>query len=130
MMVVKTYKSNIMTGIQIKNLRLRAVIGANDWEREVLQDVVVSVSFKYDAQKAENSDQIEDVFNYKTLTKKIIDEVEASRFNLLESLVNHIYRIVKQNRELQEVTVTVEKPNALRFCDNVIAVKSDKDETP
>ncbi|TVR75182.1 MAG: FolB domain-containing protein [Marinilabiliales bacterium] len=116
-----------MTGIQIKNLRLRAVIGANDWEREVLQDVVISIRFKYDAQKAEMSDQVEDVFNYKTLTKRIIDEVEASRFNLLESLVNHVYKIVKENKEVQDVTVTVEKPNALRFCDNVIAVKSDKD---
>ncbi len=127
-MGVKTYKSNNMTGIQIKNLRLRAVIGANDWEREVLQDVVISISFKYDAQKAEMSDRIEDVFNYKILTKRIIDEVEASRFNLLESLVNHIYKIVKENTELQDVSVIVEKPNALRFCDNVMAVKSDKDE--
>ncbi len=127
MMEVKTYKSLAMTGIEIKNLRLRAVIGANDWEREVLQDVVISISFRYNANQAEMTDRIEDVFNYKTLTKRIIDEVEASRYNLLESLVNHVYKIVKENGELQGVTVTVEKPNALRFCDNVIAVKSDKD---
>ena len=117
-----------MTGIQIKNLRLRTVIGANDWERNVLQDVVISISFKYNAKQAEESDRIEDVFNYKSLTKRIIKEVEASKFNLLESLVNHIYKIVKENQELQNVSVTVEKPYALRFCDNVIAVKSDEDE--
>ncbi len=128
MMVVKTYNSMAMTGIQIKNLRLRTVIGANNWERNVLQDVIISISFKYNAKQAEKSDRIEDVFNYKTLTKKIIKEVEESKFNLLESLVNHIYKIVKENRELQNVTVTVEKPHALRFCDNVIAVKSDEDD--
>ncbi len=128
MMVVKTYNSMAMTGIQIKNLRLRTVIGANNWERNVLQDVIISISFKYNAKQAEKSDRIEDVFNYKSLTKKIINEVEESKFNLLESLVNHIYKIVKENRELQNVTVTVEKPYALRFCDNVIAVKSDEDE--
>ncbi len=128
MMVVKTYNSMAMTGIQIKNLRLRTVIGANNWERNVLQDVIISISFKYNAKQAEKSDRIEDVFNYKTLTKMIIKEVEESKFNLLESLVNHIYKIVKENRELQNVTVTVEKPYALRFCDNVIAVKSDEDE--
>jgi len=128
MMVVKTYNSMAMTGIQIKNLRLRTVIGANNWERNVLQDVIISISFKYNAKQAEKSDRIEDVFNYKTLAKMIIKEVEESKFNLLESLVNHIYKIVKENRELQNVTVTVEKPYALRFCDNVIAVKSDEDE--
>jgi D-erythro-7,8-dihydroneopterin triphosphate epimerase len=128
MMVVKTYNYMAMTGIQIKNLRLRIVIGANNWERNVLQDVIISISFKYNAKQAEKSDRIEDVFNYKSLTKRIIKEVEESKFNLLESLVNHIYKIVKENRELQNVIVTVEKPYALRFCDNVIAVKSDEDE--
>ncbi len=128
MMVVKTYNSMAMTGIQIKNLRLRTVIGANNWERNVLQDVIISISFKYNAKQAEKSDRIEDVFNYKLLTKRVIKEVEESKFNLLESLVNHIYKIVRENRELQNVTVTVEKPYALRFCDNVIAVKTDEDE--
>ena len=128
MTVVKIFNFMAMTGIHIKDLRLRTVIGANDWERDVLQDVVISIRFSYNAQKAEMTDRIEDVFNYKTLTKRVISEVEASKFNLLESLVNHIYKIVKENKELQNVSVTVEKPNALRFCDNVIAVKSDEDE--
>ncbi len=128
MTVVKIFNFMTMTEIQIKDLRLRTVIGANDWERDVLQDVVISIRFRYNAQKAEMTDRIEDVFNYKTLTKRVISEVEASKFNLLESLVNHIYKIVKENKELQNVSVTVEKPNALRFCDNVIAVKSDEDE--
>ena len=117
-----------MTRFEIKNLRLRTIIGANSWEREVLQDVVISISYKYDAKQAEQSDDVKDVFNYKSLTKNIIKEVEASRFALLESLVNHIYRIVKENDRLEDIQVVVEKPNALRFCDNIIATKSDKDE--
>ena len=117
-----------MTKIEIENLRLRAVIGANDWEREVLQDVVISISFKYDATKAEQSDDVEDVFNYKTLTKRVIKEVEASKFMLLESLLNLIYSIVKENTSLKDVRVIVEKPHALRFCDNVRAIKADEDQ--
>jgi D-erythro-7,8-dihydroneopterin triphosphate epimerase len=119
---------NKLTRIQIKNLRLRTIIGANDWEREVLQDVVISVSYKYNASDAERTDAIADAFNYKSLTKKIIKEVETSKFVLLESLVNHIYKIVKENDSPKDVKVTVAKPNALRFCDNVIAIKSDEDE--
>jgi FolB domain-containing protein len=117
-----------MTHFEIKNLKLRTIIGANSWEREVLQDVIISISYKYDASQAEESDNIKDVFNYKALTKKIIEEVESSTFNLLESLVNHVYTIVKANSELQNVKVIVEKPFALRFCDNIIATKSDDDK--
>ena len=123
----KTYNL-IMTRIEIKNLRLRTIIGANSWEREVLQDVVISISYKYNAKQAELSDDVKDVFNYKSLTKNIINEVEASKFALLESLVNHVYKIVKENDRLEDVQVVVEKPNALRFCDNIIAIKSDRDE--
>lgn len=117
-----------MTHIEIKNLRLRTIIGVNDWERDVLQDVIISVSYKYNAESAEKTDDIKNAFNYKFLTKKIIKEVETSKFALLESLVNHIYKIVKGNNCLKNVKVSVEKPNALRFCDNVVAIKSDKDE--
>lgn len=123
----KTYNL-IMTRIEIKNLRLRTIIGANSWERDVLQDVVISISYKYNAKQAELSDDVKDVFNYKFLTKNIINEVETSKFALLESLVNHIYKIVKENDCLEDVQVVVEKPNALRFCDNIIAIKSDRDE--
>ena len=57
-----------MTRIQIKSLRLRTIIGANDWERNVLQDVVISIDYKYDAKQAENTDQIEQL--NKNETKK------------------------------------------------------------
>lgn len=115
-----------MTRIEIEKLRLRTIIGVNDWERGNLQDVVISVGFSYNAQRAETTDRIEDTVNYKLLAKKIINEVEASKFNLIESLASHIYNIVKESGDLQNVLVKVEKPNALRFCDNVIAVKSDE----
>ncbi len=120
-------KNNLMQ-IEIKNLRLRTIIGANNWEREVLQDVVITIKFKFDSSKAEASDNLEDTFNYKSLTKRIIKEVEASKFNLLESLVGMVYSILKEYAELHDVYVQVEKPHALRFCDNVIASKSDNYE--
>lgn len=119
---------NKLIQIEIKNLRLRAIIGANNWERKVFQDVVLSIKFKFDASKAEESDDLTDTFNYKSLTKRIIKEVEESKFNLLESLVGMVYSIVKEYDELHDVYVRVEKPHALRFCDNVIASKSDNYE--
>lgn len=120
-------KSELMQ-IEIKNIRLRTIVGANDWERKVLQDVVISVKFKFNSKKAEDSDELKNTFNYKLLTKKIIKEVEASKFKLLESLVCMVYSIVKKHDELEDVCVSVEKPNALRFTDNVIATKCDKYE--
>lgn len=111
--------------IEVKNLRLRTIIGFNDWEREKPQDVVISVRLTYDANQAIESDNVEHAVDYKTITKTIIKKVEDSSFNLLESLADMIYKTVHSFNGVQKVHVTVEKPHCLRFCDNVIVRLSD-----
>ena len=49
-----------MAFIRIKNLKLRAVIGINDWERENKQDVIVNIKLEFDASAAAKSDDIAD----------------------------------------------------------------------
>jgi FolB domain-containing protein len=106
--------------IEVRDLRLRAIIGFIDWEREQKQDVVISYSYKYDAAKAIKSDNAKNAADYKTLTKKIICLVEGSQFNLLETLSDSIYRTIAENKDLFGIKVRVEKPGALRFADNVL----------
>ena len=38
-----------MATIHITNLRLRAIIGANDWERDTLQEVIINITIDFDA---------------------------------------------------------------------------------
>jgi FolB domain-containing protein len=114
--------------IQIKNLRLRTIIGFADWERKKLQDVIVNIDFQYDASTAMKTDEREDAVNYKIMTKRIIKEVESSSFNLIESLASKIYDLVYESEGIKMVSVTVEKPHALRFCDNVMVTISDNYE--
>ena len=104
----------------IKDLRLRTIIGFNDIETKEKQDVVITISYKYNALKAIQADDVKLGFNYKTLTKKVISFVETARFNLLEALAKGIFDIVSENNELKDISVKVEKPGALRFTDNVI----------
>ena len=108
-----------MATIRITNLKLRAIIGIYDWEREHKQDVIINITMDFDAAKACASDAIEDTLDYKTITKRIITEVEASDFFLLEKLTQFILDIVMDYSLVQEATVRVDKPFALRFADSV-----------
>jgi len=119
---------NKFVDISIKKLRLRTIIGINESERKSLQDVIISIHYRYNASKAIEEDNIKYSVNYKNITKKIIAEVEKSDFYLLESLANMIYTIVRENSSIQNVDVTVEKPFALRFSDTVVAKISDYEE--
>ncbi len=108
-----------MAKIRITNLKLRAIIGIHDWERDAKQDVVINVTIDYDATKAAASDDIKDTVDYKAITKKIIKKVEASAFFLLEKLADQILKIATESPLVKQATVRVDKPQALRFADSV-----------
>ena len=70
--------------IEIDNLRLRCVIGFSSHERKDKQDVVISLRIGTDMKKAGETDNPEDTFNYRTVTKAIIQHVEQSDYYLVE----------------------------------------------
>ena len=117
-----------LSTIHVENLRLRAYIGFEDWETEKLQDVVISYSFKYNTVISSSSDKATDAVNYKTITKEIIALVDNQSFHLIESMAEQIYNLVQGfSPEVQNVEVQVDKPNALRFADNVLVRISSTD---
>ena len=115
-----------MAKIQITNLKLRTIIGTNDWERTTLQDVIINITIVYDATKASKSDKLKDTVDYKSITKAIIKTVEASRYFLLEKLCAEVMNIVMENRQIKEAVVRIDKPFALRFADSVSVELSKK----
>lgn len=108
--------------IRIKNLRLRTVIGINDWERDLLQDVIVNIEFGFDSDAAVKSDDIRDSVDYKKLKRKIIKHVENSKVFLLEKMADDILNIVFEEDKIRYARVEVDKPNALRYTDSVSVV--------
>ena len=118
-----------MATIRITNLKLRAVIGTNDWERDCKQDVIINIKIDFDGSKASQSDDLKDTIDYKALTKQIIQEVESSQFFLLEKLAKSILTIVMNNPLVEEAQVRVDKPLALRFADSVSVELKDKNKS-
>lgn len=105
--------------IEIDNLRLRCIIGFSDHERKDKQDVVISLRIRADMRRAGESDNPDDAFNYRTVTKAIIAHVEASDYFLVEKLATAIARICVVDYGAEWVQVRVHKPGALRFADSV-----------
>ena len=108
-----------MATIRITNLRLRTIIGIYDWERKDKQDVIINVTMEIETPKAVKSDRIKDTVDYKKITKKIIQAVEASKYYLIEKLAGKILEIVMKESRINKATVRVDKPFALRFADSV-----------
>lgn len=105
--------------IRVKNLRLRTFIGIKEDEIKNKQDIIVNVLIHYPAEKATNSDNMDDALNYRTITKKIIQHVENNRFMLLEKLTKDILDIASEHPWVTFAEAEVDKPHALRFADSV-----------
>ena len=105
--------------IIISDLFLRTIIGINDDERTNRQDVLVNLVLSVDTRTAGRSDDIADTVNYRTLTKDVIDLVEGSQFFLIEKLAEEIAQLCLRDDRVEDVTVTIGKPAALRFAKSV-----------
>jgi len=108
-----------MATIRIHDLRLRAIIGINDWEREALQDIVLNIAFDFDETKAAQSDDLADTIDYKSLKKRIIRLVEASRYNLIEKLGTEVLNLIMEEPKITSAQIRLDKPLALRFAKSV-----------
>lgn len=112
--------------VRIENLRLRTIIGINDWERKQKQDVIINIKIRFDATQAGQSDRIEDTVNYKAITKSVIKTIEESQFYTVEKLAQAILDIVMEDPRVVWTSVKLDKPFALRFADSVSIEVSDQ----
>ena len=114
--------------IHIRNLRLRTIIGVEDWERERIQDIVVNVKMTFDGSPAAAGDDLAGTVDYTAVKRRIMDEVERSSYRLIESLAGRILEIVMEDSKVLEAWVEIDKPHALRFADSVSVSCSSKRE--
>lgn len=110
---------NAMDTIYVRDLCLRCIIGIYPHERREKQDVVINLKLEGDFSKACASDDITDAANYKTVAKNVIRYVEKSDCFLVEKLADQIAKICLKDKAVRRVTVTLDKPGALRFARSV-----------
>jgi D-erythro-7,8-dihydroneopterin triphosphate epimerase len=108
-----------MDRIIINDLSVRCIIGAWKEERKEKQDVLVNLVIGTDIANAVRTDNLDDALDYRALKKKVLNLVEGSSFNLLESLAEAIASLCLQDDKVREILVKVEKPSALRFAKSV-----------
>ena len=109
--------------IFVKDLEIETVIGIFDWEREVKQLIKISYEVEVDIKKAFKSDNIEDTFDYKTTSKKIIKFVEKSSFQLIEALAEKVSKIIMQDERVLNLSLSVSAAGQKLETDKLLGLK-------
>ncbi len=105
--------------VYLHDLKIECIIGIFDWERRVKQTIVLDLDMATDIRCAAATDRIEDTLDYKAVSKRVIEFVSGSQFQLVETLAEKIGEIVLNEFQVPWVRVRVNKRGAIRNAADV-----------
>lgn len=112
----------------IQGLKIDTVIGIYNWEREVRQDVTLDIEMSTNVKVASETDHINQALNYKAVSKRLIEFVQTSEFQLVETLAEKITQIIIKEFGVEKVKLTLNKGEAITGARGVgIIIKRTKD---
>ncbi len=115
--------------VYIRKLQVETVIGIYDWERRIRQTVCIDLEMACDVKKAAATDAIADALDYKAVAKRLIAFVEASEFQLIETLAEEIASIVLNEFSVSWLKLSLGKPGAVTGAKDV-GVIIEREQSP
>lgn len=113
--------------VYIKGLKADAIIGIFDWERKNKQRLVIDLEMDWDFTKAGKSDAIDDALDYAGVSEAVIEYVENTDFQLLETLVEKIAILVIEKFGVEKVGINLDKGAVVDHVDHVgVKIVRDK----
>ncbi len=103
----------------IRGLSIDTVIGIYDWERKIRQTVILDLEMSCDVSRAAATENIADTLDYKAVSKRLVAFVEASEFQLVETLAERCADIVREEFGVQWLRLTLNKIGALSSARDV-----------
>lgn len=103
----------------LHGLKVDCIIGIWDWERRTRQTIVVDLDMASDVRKASQSDDIKDAVDYKSVSKRLIEFIGQSEFQLVETLAERVADIVINEFSVPWVRVRINKRGAVRNAGDV-----------
>ena len=108
-----------MNIVYIRGLRAQAVIGVYEWERHIRQTLVLDLEMASDTMRAAASDQIADALDYAALSGRVVALVEASEYQLLETLADAVARMITREFGVPWLRLRLSKPGAVAAAEDV-----------
>jgi dihydroneopterin aldolase len=103
----------------IQGLKIDCVIGIYDCEREIRQEITLDIEMGFDIKPAAKTDNIEQTLDYKAVSKRLIDFVQNSSFQLVETLAEKITQILLDEFKIKQVKLTLNKGKAVTGAQGV-----------
>ena len=101
-----------MDKIIIKGIEVFAYHGALSEENSLGQRFTIDITMKKNIRKACVNDTLEDTVHYGFVHDDVVTLTKNNKFKLIEKLAEELAKMIVEKYGVEEVTVSIEKPNA------------------
>jgi 7,8-dihydroneopterin aldolase/epimerase/oxygenase len=113
--------------VSVRDLRVLAVIGVRDWEREIEQTLVFSADMAADVGGAAASDELSDTLDYSAVAETITTVVREGRFRLIETAAERVAERLLADYGLNWLRLEVRKPVANASYTAAVTIERTRD---
>ncbi len=106
-----------MDALEITGLSAAARVGVYQWEQRISQRLLIDIYIPSDFKNC--NDEIQETIDYSELCQRVIELVESKVFKLIETVANEVALLIKEKFTVNEVTVSVSKPHAVKSAANI-----------
>ena len=104
----------------VHGLEVYCIIGLQPWERQVMQRVRIDLTLETDCRPAGAADDASRALDYRAVSKRVLQLVEGSSFQLVEALAERIAAaILAEFPRAMALRVRLGKPGAVRYAESV-----------
>ena len=118
-MILKLLSRN-MDAIIIEGLKVETVIGCFDWERQIIQPLMLDLVIQTDLEQASNSDALADTLNYAEICEISAQVIQQAQPELIEHAAKLVLNALFTTfTAIESIKITIRKPAIIAQANSV-----------
>ena len=100
-----------MDAIIIEGLKVDTVIGCFNWERQIIQPLMLDLTIHNDLARAATSDELEDTLNYAQICELAAHVIQTAQPKLIEHAAQLVLNCLFSTfPSIESINITIRKP--------------------
>ncbi|MGE8624820.1 dihydroneopterin aldolase [Acinetobacter schindleri] len=109
-----------MDAIIIEGLKVETVIGCFDWERQIIQPLMLDLVIQTDLEQASNSDALADTLNYAEICEISAQVIQQEQPELIEHAAKLVLNALFTTfTAIESIKITIRKPAIIAQANSV-----------
>lgn len=109
-----------MDAIIIEGLKVDTVVGCFNWERQIIQPLMLDITIQTSLEQASNSDRLEDTLNYAEICEISAQVIQTAQPELIEHAAKLVLdALFTTYASVESIMITIRKPAIIAQANSV-----------